>query len=139
MSLFGKSDAPSSAIHKIKNSSYSPPEIRSLLDSLQEDESFDLRDVPWMLSHKDAVVRRLCASLEGTLEVAQSIFTMPVRSGAPGEGLTGLVDSVRRPKFATAAGLMLFGMKRIHEDLGIGRGPGIRALSRLGVWLKDFF
>ncbi len=80
-----------------------------------------------------------CASLEGTLEVAQSIFTMPVRSGAPGEGLTGLVDSVRRPKFATAAGLMLFGMKRIHEDLGIGRGPGIRALSRLGVWLKDFF
>jgi cell division protein FtsA len=80
-----------------------------------------------------------CASLEGTLEVAQSIFTMPVRSGAPGEGLAGLVDSVRRPKFATAAGLLLFGMKRIHEDLGNGRGPGIRALSRFGVWLKDFF
>ncbi len=80
-----------------------------------------------------------CASLEGTLEIAQSIFTMPVRCGAPGAGLTGLVDSVRRPKFANAAGLLLFGAQRIREDLGNGLGPGRRALSRIGGWLREFF
>jgi cell division protein FtsA len=79
------------------------------------------------------------ASLEGTLDVAQSIFSMPVRCGAPGAGLTGLADSVRRPKFATAAGLMLFGVGRIREDLSNGRGPTLRALSKVGGWLKEFF
>jgi cell division protein FtsA len=79
------------------------------------------------------------ASLEGTLDVAQSIFTMPIRCSAPGVGLIGLADSVRRPKFATAAGLMLFGVERIREDLGNGRRPALRALARVGGWLKEFF
>jgi len=79
------------------------------------------------------------AGLEGTLDVAQSIFTMPVRCGAPGGGLTGLSDSVRRPKFATASGLMLFGVERIKEDLGNGRRPAMRALAKVGGWLKEFF
>jgi cell division protein FtsA len=79
------------------------------------------------------------ASLEGTLNVGQSIFTMPVRCGAPGAELTGLADSVRRPKFATAAGLMLFGVERIREDLGNGSGSTLRALSKVGGWLKEFF
>jgi cell division protein FtsA len=78
-------------------------------------------------------------SLEGTLDVAQSIFTLPVRCGAPGVGLNGLADSVRRPKFATATGLMLFGAERIREDLGVGRRPALRALARVGGWLKEFF
>jgi cell division protein FtsA len=79
------------------------------------------------------------ASLEGILDVAGSIFTMPVRCGAPGGGLTGLADSVRRPKFATAAGLLLFAAGRIREDLGNGRGPTLRALAKVGGWLKEFF
>ncbi len=79
------------------------------------------------------------SSLEGTLEIAQSIFTMPVRCSAPGDGLVGLVDSVRRPKFATATGLVVFGAARISEDLANGRGAGSRALSRIGGWLREFF
>jgi cell division protein FtsA len=79
------------------------------------------------------------ASLEGILELAASIFTMPVRCGAPGEKLTGLADSVRRPKFATAAGLLLFAAERIREDLAHGRGPTLRALAKVGGWLKEFF
>jgi cell division protein FtsA len=79
------------------------------------------------------------ASLDGTLDVAQSIFTLPVRCGAPGAGLAGLADSVRRPKFATAAGLMLFGVARIREDLGNGKRPALRALARVSGWLKEFF
>jgi cell division protein FtsA len=79
------------------------------------------------------------ASLEGTLEVAQSIFTVPVRCGSPGDGLGGLADSVKRPKFATAAGLMLFGVGRIREDFGNGRRPTLKALSKVGGWIKEFF
>jgi len=79
------------------------------------------------------------ASLDGTLDVAGAIFSMPVRCGAPGEGLTGLADSVRRPKFATAAGLLLFGAGRVRDELGNGRRPALKALARVGDWLKEFF
>ncbi len=79
------------------------------------------------------------ASLEGTLEVAHSVFTMPVRCGAPGDGLGGLADSVRRPKFATAAGLLLFGAGQIREGLGNGRGSTLRTLAKVGGWLREFF
>ncbi len=79
------------------------------------------------------------ASLEGTLDVAQSIFTMPVRCGSPGDNLTGLADSVRRPKFATAAGLMLYGVEQIKEGLGNGRGATMVALTKVGGWLREFF
>jgi len=79
------------------------------------------------------------AGLDGILDVAQSIFTMPVRTGVPGQGLTGLADSIRRPKFASAAGLMLFGVERIRDELGNGRRPTLRALARVGGWLKEFF
>ena len=79
------------------------------------------------------------AGIDGILTVAGSIFTMPVRCGVPGEGLGGLADSVRRPKFATAAGLVIFGAERIKGDLVNGRGPTRRALTRIGGWLKEFF
>ncbi len=79
------------------------------------------------------------ASVEGVLSVAQSIFTIPVRCGAPGAGLTGLADSVRRPKFATAAGLIAFGVGRIREDLGNGRGRGFGSLNRVWGLIKEFF
>jgi cell division protein FtsA len=64
---------------------------------------------------------------------------MPVRCGTPGDGLSGLADSVRRPKFATATGLMLFGVERIREGLGNGRRPAMRALAKVGGWLREFF
>ncbi|HIF07838.1 MAG TPA: cell division protein FtsA, partial [Gemmatimonadetes bacterium] len=55
------------------------------------------------------------STLFGTVELAQQVFAAPVRSGFPGEGLTGLADSVGRPKFATAAGLVLYGADRFEE------------------------
>ncbi|MFQ5888463.1 MAG: cell division protein FtsA [Gemmatimonadota bacterium] len=76
------------------------------------------------------------ASLPGTVELAQEVFNTPVRLGVPGEGLNGLADAVRRPKFATAVGLALYGRLR-----GQGRGGGLagRAFARVTDWLKDFF
>ncbi len=84
------------------------------------------------------------ASLHGVIQLAERSFAHPVRCGVPGDGLGGLVDSVRRPKFATAAGLALYGARGGRVDVataGAGSGPssvnGVMNLVR--DWLKDFF
>jgi cell division protein FtsA len=79
------------------------------------------------------------AALPGIVELAQRIFASPVRLGVPQEGLSGLADSVRRPRFAVAAGLALWGADRFAET---GRGASTVAsgvFTKLGVWLKEFF
>ena len=79
------------------------------------------------------------STMYGTVELAQQVFAAPVRSGVPGEGLTGLADSVGRPKFATAAGLALYGADRF-EETGDGASTLTSGLvSKVGSWLKEFF
>jgi cell division protein FtsA len=79
------------------------------------------------------------AGLRGIMELAGQVFAAPVRVGIPDEGLTGLSDSVSRPKFATAAGLALYGADRFHET-GVGASTLASSLvSRVGAWLKEFF
>jgi hypothetical protein len=57
----------------------------------------------------------------------------------PGEGLTGLADSVALPRFATSAGLALYGADRFMET---GEGASTLAsgfFAKLLAWLKEFF
>ena len=58
------------------------------------------------------------AALTGAVELAASIFKMPVRLGSPIRfaNLGGLVDEYRDPRYATAIGLVLEGDKREGED-----------------------
>jgi len=79
------------------------------------------------------------AALPGIVELAQQIFACPVRLGVPSEGLGGLADSVRRPRFAVAAGLALWGADRFAET---GRGASTvtsGVFTKIGIWLKEFF
>lgn len=79
------------------------------------------------------------AAIPGIVELAQQIFAAPVRLGVPSEGLGGLADTVRRPRFAVAAGLALWGADRFAET---GRGASTRTsgiVTKLGTWLKEFF
>ena len=78
------------------------------------------------------------AALTGAVDVAQHVFSMPVRVGTPGDGLAGLADSVRRPQFATATGLVLFGAGVVVEQ-GLGSSFGQGVAGRLIDWLKEFF
>ncbi len=78
-------------------------------------------------------------AMPGVLELAGQVFAAPVRTGVPGEGLTGLSDSVARPRFATAAGLALRGADRFYLT---GEGASTRTsgvVARLGAWLREFF
>jgi cell division protein FtsA len=82
------------------------------------------------------------ASLQGVVELAERSFAAPVRVGVPGEGLGGLADSVRRPKFATATGLALFGARRTIQESPEGTATGASvggAIKKVREWIADFF
>ena len=78
-------------------------------------------------------------AIPGVVELAQQIFASPVRIGFPDESLGGLADSVRRPRFAIATGLALWGADRFAET---GKGASTVSsgvFTKLGTWLKEFF
>jgi cell division protein FtsA len=81
--------------------------------------------------------------LEGMPEIAEQIFDMPVRRGAP-SGIGGLVDVVASPVYATAVGLVLSGYRN-RQGRGIVSGRPVatgtfgKVTGRLMGWLSDFF
>jgi cell division protein FtsA len=83
------------------------------------------------------------AAIDGVTDLAEQTFATPVRVGVPGEGIGGLVDSVCRPKFATAAGLALYGARRTISEYADAGGPGsgrpAGVIKWMRDWLTDFF
>jgi len=82
------------------------------------------------------------AALPGTVELAEEILAMPVRIGRP-LGVTGLVDSVDEPRFATGVGLVIYGREAGREENRFTGGDDdalwTRVLERMKEWLHDFF
>jgi cell division protein FtsA len=68
------------------------------------------------------------SKMEGTVELAEEIFHMPVRLGLP-QYVGGLVDVVRNPIYSTGVGLLLFGLR--HRS---GPKSERRLKSDRGVW-----
>lgn len=58
------------------------------------------------------------SKMEGVVELAEEIFHMPVRLGAP-QNIRGLTDIVNNPIYSTGVGLLLYAMKQ-HQDGGRG-------------------
>src|SRR5210317_871717 len=54
------------------------------------------------------------SKMEGAVDLAEEIFHMPVRVGAP-QYARGLHDIIRNPIFATAVGLLLYGAEETQE------------------------
>jgi len=80
------------------------------------------------------------AKIEGLVDLAEEVFHMPVRLGIP-QYVTGLVDVVRNPIFATGVGLLLFGHNnRDQRSMDIGLGKGIRGVwDRMKGWFQGNF
>jgi len=80
--------------------------------------------------------------LEGSPELAEQIFNLPVRRGLP-QTLGGLVDVVNSPVYATGVGLVVYGSK----NLGIREFPSVqsddnvfrRVARRMKEWFGEFF
>jgi len=77
--------------------------------------------------------------LEGTQELAERLFNLPVRRGLP-INLKGMPEQLMKPMYTTAAGLLL------HAAAGRGNGNGLarygrwgRLRSRVTDWVREFF
>ena len=76
--------------------------------------------------------------LEGVIEVAESVFNLPTRLGKP-QGISGLVDVVNNPMYATGVGLVLYGAKNQNAKKFRIRDTNIfnRVMSRMKNWFKE--
>jgi cell division protein FtsA len=77
--------------------------------------------------------------LEGTQELAERIFGVPVRRGLP-INLKGMPEELMKPMYTTAAGLLLYqGASRGANGVGMRFGRWGRLRTRLSDWVRDFF
>jgi cell division protein FtsA len=78
------------------------------------------------------------ALLEGATEIAESVFSLPTRLGKP-RGITGLVDVVNNPMYATGVGLVLFGAKDKSSKKFRIRDTNIfnRVMTQMKKWFHD--
>lgn len=96
--------------------------------------------------------------MEGVPEIAESVFDLPVRRGAPGDHLRGrperpqgnaagrppvrttnLADVVKSPVYATAVGLALYGARRQATGFSLSEPYVGGALGRWGRRLAGWF
>ncbi len=80
------------------------------------------------------------SKMEGLIELAEEVFHMPVRLGVP-QYVTGLVDVVRNPIYATGVGLLLFGQQNQTGRLqDLPGGNGFKAVwNRMKSWFQGNF
>jgi len=76
--------------------------------------------------------------LEGTLELADEIFELPVRIGRP-QNIGGLVDVVNSPIFATGVGLIQYGHRYRKEQLHHNKADASRNGGGLFSRIKRWF
>ena len=76
--------------------------------------------------------------LEGTTEIAESVFNLQTRLGKP-QGISGLVDVVNNPMYATGVGLVLYGARNQTEKKFRIRDANIfnRIVAQMKRWFKD--
>ncbi len=77
------------------------------------------------------------ALLEGISAIAESVFELPVRVGTP-RGISGLVDVVNNPMYATGVGLVMYGSRNQESKKFRIRDTNIfhRIIKRMRGWFK---
>jgi len=76
--------------------------------------------------------------MEGMPELAEDMFTLPVRRGSP-SGLEGLVEERLAPAYATAVGTVLYGGRQLFREGVRSRSFIGEKLNRLTQFLSDLF
>jgi cell division protein FtsA len=76
------------------------------------------------------------AKIQGALDLAESIFQLPVRLGLP-QNISGLPDVTHNPIYATSVGLLVHGYRRqLSGQTGsIDSGNG-NVWSRMRQWFQ---
>lgn len=78
--------------------------------------------------------------LESIDDVAEEVLGLPIRCGGP-TGVSGMVDEVNTPEFATGVGLVRYGARHAERRAFHGHDSGIfsRATDRVRHWLGGIF
>ena len=81
------------------------------------------------------------SKMEGVVELAEEIFHMPVRIGAPSR-VKGLTEIVRNPIYSTAVGLLEYGAVHSRQSNARSRsaqsnGPGM--FTKMKDWIQSNF
>lgn len=77
--------------------------------------------------------------IEGTQELAERIFGLPVRRGLP-INLKGMPEELMKPMYTTVAGLLMRAMDGQGHLNGFARhGRWGRLRTRVSDWVRDFF
>jgi len=76
--------------------------------------------------------------LHGITDIDESVFDVPSRLGKP-MGISGLIDVVNNPMYATGVGLVLYGARNQPEKKIRIRDTNIfhRIMTRMKRWFKE--
>ncbi len=74
------------------------------------------------------------SKMEGVVELAEEIFHMPVRLGAP-TNISGLRDIVDNPIYSTGVGLLMYGLQQ-HNQGNASNYNGEHWWEKLKSWLR---
>ena len=78
--------------------------------------------------------------MEGMLEMGEFIVDLPVRRGMP-DRVGGLADVVKSPEFATAVGLLMYGLDQDKHNLASTSADATfqEAFTDIAQRVKEFF
>jgi cell division protein FtsA len=110
--------------------------VPRVLETLRMAKQKIVENVPRDLVLGEVVLTGGGALLPGIVPIAESVFGLPSRVGAP-SGLGGLTDMMSQPQYATAIGLVLFGQNGESEHNGVHRARS--PFARVRKWLSDFW
>ena len=109
-----------------------------VLETLRMSKQKIVENVPRDLVLGEVVLTGGGALLPGIEPIAEEVFGLPVRVGAP-NAINGLTDVMSGPQYATAIGLVLFGANGEMEPQSGTRRTGGSILTRIRDWIADLW
>ncbi|HEY6449625.1 MAG TPA: cell division protein FtsA, partial [Candidatus Cybelea sp.] len=112
--------------------------VPRVLETLRMAKQKIVENVPRDLVLGEIVLTGGGAQLPGIERIAEEVFGLPVRIGAP-TTLGGLTDAMAAPQYATAIGLVLFGANGERDAASrVGR-RGNALFAKAQRWLADLW
>jgi cell division protein FtsA len=112
--------------------------VPRVLETLRMAKTKIVENVPRDLVLGEVVLTGGGALLPGIVPIAEDVFGLPTRVGTP-SAVNGLTDAMNQPQYATAIGLVLFGMNgELEESHGVRRSNG-SILSKVREWFADLW
>ncbi len=112
--------------------------VPRVLETLRMSKQKIIENVPRDLVLGEVVLTGGGSLLPGISPIAEEIFGLPTRVGMP-QSIGGLTDSMAKPQYATAIGLVMFGANGETEAGNGVRRPNGNILTRVRNWFADLW